>query len=96
MRISTPVQKKLVPANKDASYFIKEDEQHVYHVLCTRITVTPQDPLHPLRQSFVQTFDVATWRGFQELANAKHPVDWRKASLIAETKVLHDPTLIKK
>lgn len=96
MRIKQPIERKLIPANKDPKYMIKEDDAGVYSVLCTRITILPSDPFHPLRQSFVQTFDPATWRRFQELATGPHPVDWKKAALIAEARVIHDPTIIKK
>lgn len=97
MRISTPVQKKLIPANKDGSYLIPENETHLYHVLCTRITILPGDPLHPLRNSWVQCFEPATWLRFQQLKNdPKMPVDWQKSALVAESRVVHDPTIKSK
>lgn len=89
-------ERKLIPANKDASYFIKEDEVGYYHVLCTRITIPIGDPLHPVRQSFVQCFDIATWSNFQKMATGPTAVDWKKAALLAEARVIHDPLISKK
>ena len=89
-------EKKLIPANKDRNYMIKESDKDYFHVHCTRITILPNDPLHPRRESFVQIFDVATWLRFQKMKEGKNPVDWQKAALIAEARVLHDPRIVTK
>jgi len=86
-------EKKLIPANKDRTVLIKEEDQNCFHVRCERVTILPGDPLHPVRNSWIQVFDVATWLKFEKLGTGRNPVDWKKASLVNSAVVVHDPRL---
>ena len=81
---------KLIPANKDRTILIKEKDAGFMHVKCTRITILPGDPLHPVRNTWVQIFDLPTWLRMQQLKEAKVAVDWQKASLVSEAVIVHD------
>jgi|ADurb_Ile_03_Slu_FD_contig_21_1691906_length_727_multi_2_in_0_out_0_2 hypothetical protein len=87
-------EKKLIPANLDRTHYIKECDQGCFHVLCTRITAIPSDPYHPVRNSWVQCFEPQVWLKMLALKNDRtHPVDFQKAALINEYKVIHDPRI---
>ena len=87
-------EKKLIPANKDRTVLIKEEDAGVFSVRLERVTILPGDPLHPVRNTWIQTFDVATWLKFQKLAEGRNPVDWKKAALVNSAVVVHDPRIV--
>ena len=87
-------EKELIQANKDKSVWIKKCDANVFHVRLERVTILPNDPLHPVRNTWIQTFDVATWLKFQKLAEGRNPVDWKKAALVNSAVVVHDPRIV--
>lgn len=86
------MQAKLIPANKDQNYKIKESDRFFWHVLITRLTVDKNNPRDVKRDSFVQIFDTANFnRIFRPERLGSKARDYKKACLIDESKVIHNP-----
>lgn len=87
--------KKLIPANKDPKYQIKESDRHYWHVLITRKTVNKDNPRDVRSDSFVQIFDTANFnRLFRPERLGSKARDYKKAALIDEAVVVHNPELV--
>ena len=86
------MQKKLIPANKDPKFQIKESDRGYWHVLITRITVDKLNPRNVKRDSFVQIFDTKNFdRIFRPERLGPNARDYKKAALIDESRVIHNP-----
>ena len=86
---------KLIPANKDPKYSIKENDRHYWHVLITRKTVDKNNPRDVKSDSFVQIFDTANFnRIFRPERLGSKARDYKKACLIDESIVIHNPELV--
>lgn len=84
--------KKLIPANKDPKYSIKESDKYYWHVLITRVTIDKDDPRKQTRDSFVQIFDTKNFdRIFRPERLGPGARDYKKAALIDESVVIHSP-----
>ena len=84
--------KKLIPANKDPKYSIKETDRFCWHVLITRVTLDKDDPKKQTRDSFVQIFDTKNFdRIFRPERLGPAARDYKKAALIDESRVIHNP-----
>lgn len=87
---------KLIPANKDPKYSIKETDKYSWHVLQTRITLDKNDPKIQQRDSFVQIYDTYNFNLIfrPERIGGKKLVNFRNSCLIDEARVIHDPELV--
>ena len=87
--------KKMIPANKAPEYQIKETDRHYWHVLITRLTVNPNNVRDVKRDSFVQIFDTRNFdRIFRPERLGAKAADYKKACLIDEARVIHNPELV--
>ena len=87
--------KKLIPANKDPKYSIKESDKYYWHVLITRKTVDKTNPRNVKEDSFVQIFDTKNYdRIFRPERLGPAARDYKKAALIDESRVIHNPELV--
>ena len=87
--------KKMIPANKAPEYSIKETDRHYWHVLITRLTVNPNNVRDVKRDSFVQIFDTRNFdRIFRPERMGPKARDYKKAALIDEAVVIHNPELV--
>lgn len=86
---------RLIQANKDPNYQIKESDQYSWHVLITRVTVDKNNPKLQTRNSFVQIFDTAMYnRIFRPERLGSKAQNYKAACLIDESRVIHDPELV--
>jgi len=86
------MQAKLISANKDPKYKIKETDRHFWHVLISRITLNPQNAKDQRKDSFVQIFDTKNFnRLFRPERMGAKARDYKKAALIDEAVVIHNP-----
>lgn len=85
----------MIPANKDQKYQIKESDRFYWHVLITRLTVSKDNPRDVKRDSFVQCFDTKNFdRIFRPERLGAKAKDYKKACLIDESVVIHNPELV--
>jgi hypothetical protein len=85
---------EMLPANKDKTVQIKKIDADNYFLRLIRIDINPNDPQHPARREQIKLFTPLVWKNLQGFANDKNPVDWQKAAGVAESKVVHDPSLM--
>jgi hypothetical protein len=85
----------MIPANKDPERLIKEKDQHFWHVLLIRKTVNPHNSKEVWEDSFVQIFDTRNFdRIFRPERLGAKAADYKKACLIDEARVIHNPELV--
>ena len=86
---------KMIPANKDPEILIKEKDRFSWHVLLIRKTVNPRNPREVWEDSFVQIFDTKNFdRIFRPERLGAKARDYKKACLIDEARVVHNPELV--
>jgi len=77
----------MIPANKDQSYLIKENEQDYWHVEITRKTVDPANAKNIISNSFVQVFDTAN---FNKIFRPFYYMDFKDSEMKELLKELYD------
>lgn len=89
MRVKKTIERPLIRANIDSSFWIKECDKGDMHVLLTRRTHIPGKPDDPIYNDWVQTFTVDEWNRLMHLKEDKN-VDWMASSLVFRYRIIHD------
>jgi len=90
MRLKRVIERHLIKANLDGSFWIKEIDKNCMHVLLTRRTMAPGLD-EPIFSEFVQTFTPEDWNHLLNLKETRN-VDWMKSALVYKYRVIHDGT----
>jgi hypothetical protein len=87
---------KMIPANKDNSIMIKENDRYCYHVKLERRAVRPGNEQYPEISHHVKCFKKDVYEKMEALNRGRNPINWVRAGGFVAAKVIHDPNLEEK
>lgn len=86
----------LVPANRNETVLIRDDSQHLVHVLLSKVNYNPNDPRVNSTFSRVVTYTPARFEQLEKMQYDRISIDWVKAAGFEKATVVHDGRLWSK